>query len=273
MDKTECSVPVRDFDAGILYENPEKWMDRFRRQTYEESFQKFTDEFADFYSWLESVYSGTDSEAEVSPGEKAAAEALAMAADRKFASAASKIAHERLRVTLNMYTVTYIIPGILRSRNGRAAITADAVCTAWAAHFPESHIKPASFDQINEGFKRKLCYITTAVCEGMHKSDDCEELRKLKNYRDGYLAEQPDGQQVIDMYYDIAPTIVKRISGSKDPDGEYRYLWSEYIEPCIRLIDSGSNEECRELYSVMVRELSSRYLITNTHDVDKEGKA
>ena len=49
------------------------------------------------------------------------------------------------------------------------------------------------------------------------------------------------------------------------------YLYTKYIDPCIRFIDKSENEKCRELYSTMVDELSRKYFITNTHDTIAKG--
>lgn len=262
MSENKDTDNICEYDVSQLYENPEKWMDDFGRNTYETSFDEFFKEFELFYKWLENSYSGEEDDSDI----KGTAEEIVSAAEGRLDRVSSKSERERFRMTLNMYTVTFIIPGILKSRHENAPKQADALCESWASHFPDSHIKAAGFDQINDGFRRKLCYITTAVCKGMHRSQDCPELRKLKSYRDGYLSSQPGGREIIKRYYDIAPTIVKRIDLSDDPDGEYKYLSDNYIDKCIKFIDEGENEKCRELYSTMVDELSRKYLITNTHD-------
>ncbi len=269
MDETMTihNEPAQPFDTSILFRDPEMWMDHFGRRTYEESFNRFMEKFSDFFEWTELSYSTVKDDSDI----RCMAEKIVSGAEERFKQVGARTERERFKMTLNMYTVTYVIPGILKSKNGYASQEAAAICESWAAHFPDSHIKSAGFDEINSGFKNKLCYITTAVCDGMHKPENCDELRKLKEYRDSYLAKQPDGQKIIDLYYDIAPTIVKRIGRSGDPDMVYNHLWTEYIDPCIKLIDEGKNEECRELYSVMVKKLSREYFITNTHDQDQEG--
>ena len=253
---------IEEYDVSLLYDSPSKWMDGFGRNTYESSFADFMKEFGLFFKWLDECYLRGEEDSCLDGN----AEKITAAAISRIDSVESKTERERFRMMLNMYTVTYIIPGILKSRHDLAPKQADALCDSWASHFPDSHIKAAGLDQINDGFRRKMCYVTTAVCTGLHKSDACEELKKLKAYRDDYLAKQPDGSEDIDRYYDIAPTIVTRISLSDDPDSEYRYLYTKYIDPCIRFIDKGENEKCRELYSSMVDELSRKYFITNTHD-------
>ena len=88
----------------------------------------------------------------------------------------------------------------------------------------------------------------------------------MKNYRDEYLINQQGGEQIIQEYYDIAPTIVKRINKDDAPDERYRYLWEHYLKFCIAMIEAGQYEECRETYEQMMRELQKEYFITNKHN-------
>ena len=61
-------------------------------------------------------------------------------------------------------------------------------------------------------------------------------------------------------YYDIAPTIVKRINKRTDRREVYESIWEQYLSPCIKLIEEDKNTECQEIYSQMVRELQKEYL-------------
>ena len=40
----------------------------------------------------------------------------------------------------------------------------------------------------------------------------------------------------------------------------YADIWEKYLKPCVRLIEAGEQEECRELYTKMVRSLEKKYL-------------
>ena len=44
------------------------------------------------------------------------------------------------------------------------------------------------------------------------------------------------------------------------PDEIYRGIWNDYLSPCIRLIEEDRNEECRDVYSQMVRRLEKDYM-------------
>ena len=80
------------------------------------------------------------------------------------------------------------------------------------------------------GLKKEFyCYITTAVCKSLNKPDDCYELNLLREYRDQYLMGTKDGE-ICKEYYNIAPTIVKRIDRSPDASEIYADIWEKYFK-------------------------------------------
>lgn len=104
-----------------------------------------------------------------------------------------------------------------------------------------------------------FCFITTAVCEYYGKPDDCMELETLRHYRDSWLRKQPDGPQLIEEYYAIAPDIVRAMQAS-DKFGLYcEKLWAEYIEPCIDMINERKFEACKKHYINMVRYVQAEF--------------
>lgn len=109
--------------------------------------------------------------------------------------------------------------------------------------------------------KSGWCFITTAVCEYLGKPDDCFELTTLRNFRDNWLALQPGGKEEIREYYEIAPTIVEKLSTSDEKDSLYEKIRLEYIEPCLKKILHGHNEDCRAHYRAMVVALKKKFSI------------
>ena len=73
----------------------------------------------------------------------------------------------------------------------------------------------------------------------------------------------PEGRAMVDEYYDIAPTIVKRIEKDADSRKVYQELYEDYLVPCIHLIQDGQYEACRDTYQEMVLELKNRYMHQN----------
>ena len=83
----------------------------------------------------------------------------------------------------------------------------------------------------------------------------------LREYRDTYLRSTEDGERIVDAYYDIAPSIVKRINKQSNRDEIYREIYAQYLSPCIRLLEEDKKEECKEIYSDMVLGLEATYLL------------
>ena len=170
-----------------------------------------------------------------------------------------KKAIESKLVDYNFIMATYVTPSLLEYGTSSTAALADEILASWKIQFPKTNLGKAGFEEINNGFRKKLCYITTAVCESFGKPDDCYELTLLRSYRDTYLQNQSEGELLIKQYYDIAPTIVKRINKLPDHKEVYLGIWKAYIEPCIRLIEENKNAKCQEVYTKMVMELKEKY--------------
>lgn len=103
-----------------------------------------------------------------------------------------------------------------------------------------------------------FCFITTAVCDYYGKPDDCTELTILRNYRDTWLRNQPDGEHIIAEYYNKAPLLVSLLKSSEYYEQYCQLLWKEYIQVCLKLINKGDFEECKNLYHKMVEFLEVR---------------
>lgn len=106
-----------------------------------------------------------------------------------------------------------------------------------------------------------LCFITTAVCEYLGKTDDCYELMTLRQFRDQWLNYQADGPDLIEEYYSIAPIIVSKLELSCEKDKVYNQLWIQYIKPCVYLIENNEYIQCKELYMLMVNYLKDHFLV------------
>lgn len=99
------------------------------------------------------------------------------------------------------------------------------------------------------------CYITTATCEEYGKPDDCYELTAFRNFRDNWLANQPDGKKLIDKYYQTAPAIVELINKQPNRSEIYHHIKDTYLDKCLEHIENGENQKCKELYVNMMKYL------------------
>lgn len=134
---------------------------------------------------------------------------------------------------------------------------------AYYGEFPE--------DREEETLKRLFsgCFITTAACEHFGKPDDCYELTTLRQFRDGWLALQPGGEETIREYYRIAPVIVKALNASSQRDTVYSDIWNHCILPCVQMIEQGAYGPCRALYEKMVLGLKQKYYNVNVRRIEE----
>lgn len=103
------------------------------------------------------------------------------------------------------------------------------------------------------------CFITTAVCLTMGKPDDCEELTMMRLFRDKWLRNQPDGNALIEDYYQTAPIIVEKIDQQPDRKAIYSNIYKEYILPCVECAKTKKFAKSKKIYVDMVTSLKEQY--------------
>lgn len=251
--------------VAALIEQEKSWIRNFNRDTYADSFWNFMEENQELWNAFRRLFQEESNDEET---EKAVADALVQKTRLLVEEQTKRVKKEQKQLNINLFVVSYVLPAIIecqgyQKKDSNACKMADAICTSWREAFPKYAISYADFASIQGGFKQKLCYVTTAVCKALKKPQNCPELTVMKKYRDEYLMQQENGAQTIQEYYDIAPTIVKRIEKEAEPEVKYQYLWEHYLKFCLALIEAGQYEECREKYTEMVEELRKQYIITN----------
>lgn len=105
----------------------------------------------------------------------------------------------------------------------------------------------------------ECCYITTSTVNYMGLDDDCEELTLLRKFRDGYLINQPNGEDLIKLYYRYAPQIVEGIDKRDNKADVYISLY-EIVKQCAIAIRNGDNEFAFNTYCRMVRKLYDEFI-------------
>ncbi len=238
-------------------ENP---IGNFKRKTFAGAFERY---YEQHLSTMEALDKGYGEVIDKEQYLKNMAEAMAEAAEKELAPIKKSNQKENRLMDFNFCLAVYVFPSLFQHGGEGTKALAEVLAKTWKEHFPRTNVTPATYEQINAGFKRKFCYITTAVCMTMGKPDDCYELNCFRSYRDQYLLKREDGEAIVSEYYDIAPTIIKRIEKQKDYKKIYQGIWDTYLKPCLSMIENNQNEECRELYTKMVRELAEEYFYTN----------
>lgn len=244
-------------DIAPLFDEMELRLHNFNKDNYEKVFHDYLEENKLFFEGLNKTLADLGEEEYFIPD---FADIVIGFVEKELENSKGKIKREDKQLSFNMFMAVYFMPAILEGKQARAQELTECICRKWAEKFTGNHIKSADYNTILSGFKSKLCYITTAVCKSLHKAEDCYELELLRKYRDGYLAQTQEGEALVSKYYDIAPTIVKRIDKSADAEEKYRYIWETYLKPCVFAIENGQMEECGKTYIKMVEELQEQYM-------------
>lgn len=240
-------------DMVIREENP---LSSFKKNVYPEAFQAYLRRHLETIQAIERVYQAEeDKEAWL----EKLADHLVTAAQNELEAIPKKGKRGEQQINYNMLLAVFVFPAILEQKGTSAEPLTDMIVKKWNHTFKTS-VGKADYEKIESGFHKKLCYITTAVCESQGKPDDCYELELLRSYRDGYLLSTPEGETLVKEYYNIAPTIVNRIGRQEDSAAVYGELWDTWLSGCVRLIEQGEQEACKERYMDMVYELKERYM-------------
>ena len=230
-------------------------MEHFDRDHYAALFQKFYEKCLPAFDSIETLYGQVKE-----PDEMIANMASTyLESAVKYLAGAKKTQKDTRQMQLNMQLAVYVYPAILHYQGESSKALAEAIRKQWKKNFPKANVSMAEFETIEAGFRKRFCYITTAVCQSTGGGDDCYELTLLRDYRDHYLYPLENGEQLIRRYYDVAPSIVKHIDEREDSAEIYSSIYDTWILPCIRMIENGRNEECRETYTAMVETLREQY--------------
>ncbi len=227
----------------------------FKKAAYESSFRRYEENQREIMDAIEDAYLTSDEPEELL--NKIAGKMVAQVNEQM--KDMKKRQQEEALMGYNLSIVVYVNPALIDYNKSSGTPLAEELLRQWKESFPKTNLKISNFENINGGFKKRFCYITTAVCESLGKSDDCYELTTLRNYRDEYLQQTEDGEAMVKKYYDVAPTIVKHINRNPEKERIYQEIWKDYLSPCIRLIENHENEQCSVLYQDMVNTLARQY--------------
>ncbi len=151
-----------------------------------------------------------------------------------------------------LFLTVYMIPMIRYLKLSVSEALADAIISLWCKEYPKFQFGKGSYEDLSTGFKQKLCFITTAVCQTLDKPDDCYELKAFRSFRDEYMSRTEQGKALIEEYYIIAPAIVAYLKLCTDYRLRYRQLWADYLLPCLKAIEESRYTDCERSYTQMV---------------------
>lgn len=111
-----------------------------------------------------------------------------------------------------------------------------------------------------KGYQPAGCFITTAVCEVLGYSDDCELLVTLRSFRENYLKKTKEGRMILQEYDQVGPIISDYIR--QEPTINSIILTTKYIIPCVDLIKKQNYAKAIAIYINMVQTLKEQYNLT-----------
>ena len=245
--------------AGIV-KATETPMQSFDRKNYHGAFLKIYEQMVPGFDALQALYTSVKEPDTLLDN---MAGAVVEAAQQELEACKKRSQKEIRMMNLNMQLAVFINPAILYYKGDFSKALTERIGVKWKEAFPKTNVQIADIDTIEKGFRRKFCYITTAVCRTFGKPDDCYELNAFRRYRDDYLMNIPGGEEMIHRYYDIAPTIVKHIDATGYADEIYRNIWEEDLRVCLSEIENGEFEQCADHYRQMVERMYDRYFFVS----------
>lgn len=108
--------------------------------------------------------------------------------------------------------------------------------------------------------EKSKCFITTASIEANGLTDDCYELNTLRAFRDEYVRNLPNGDQIVREYYETAPRIIAGINEMENSREIYLTLYEHLVTKSLNFIHSGEKVKAFMNYLKVVNELKKRYL-------------
>lgn len=156
--------------------------------------------------------------------------------------------------------IAFTVPSLRKSGREYAESLAQLLVDSWNERFPKRKIKLTTYEGIADGFKKRPCYITTAVCQTLRKEDRCSELMAFRTFRDQQLMKTEEGRRLVRGYYLLAPEIVEKMNAEPNREAVYAALWNQYLSNCYTMLMKEQYASCAALYQKMVEDLAARYL-------------
>ncbi|MGQ9469299.1 MAG: hypothetical protein ACUVTD_05675 [Nitrososphaerales archaeon] len=86
------------------------------------------------------------------------------------------------------------------------------------------------------------------------------QLNSLRAFRDTYIKNLPNGEEILREYYRIAPRIIAHIDQGENPKKTYLDLYVQLVLKTVTLINLGKKVEAFENCYKIVSELKKKYL-------------
>jgi hypothetical protein len=102
------------------------------------------------------------------------------------------------------------------------------------------------------------CFITEATMAGMGMQDpnqleQSEPLQVLRWFRDNVMMRTPQGQQMVQQYYLMAPDVVEAVNQRPDAAQIYGQIFQQFIAPAVEAVKSNDFQQALQIYAEMIQ--------------------
>lgn len=100
------------------------------------------------------------------------------------------------------------------------------------------------------------CFITEAVMAAGGAGDNAEPLLVLRAFRDQVMMATPEGQAMVQQYYEMAPLVVAAVSQRPDALQIFAQIYHQYIGPAVEAVKAGDMQQALAIYASMLSDVS-----------------
>lgn len=127
-------------------------------------------------------------------------------------------------------------------------------------YYPNGGIK-AVINPRNKDEEDSNCFITTACAHFYNLPDNCYQLQTLRSFRDNYLKNEKEGNELIQQYYSVAPSLVKLLNKHPNKENLFREIFLQINAACA-LIERAENVKAKKLYIKVVANLLKHFQLS-----------
>jgi hypothetical protein len=143
---------------------------------------------------------------------------------------------------------------------GEIRATASQLQAMWAAYWQDVQAEfgsvPVECGLASIGVvppkKKKRCLLATAACASIGLPEDCDELERLRRFRDEIVAQRADGRAAIARYYELADEVVPLLRRDASGDVLHR-IYRDTVQPAAVAIAASDTAEAVGLFHTVLR--------------------
>lgn len=136
----------------MMYEDMERMLKKLKKPSFEKNSQEFTERHGHFFA--EMTQDVNQAEDKIAAA-KEIGKQLTADVRRAYSNKKGKI-NSGDQANLNLFTIFYVFPTLLRTGNEDARLIADEICSAWAKEFKGNNIQYTDYDTLYQSFRNKI---------------------------------------------------------------------------------------------------------------------